>query len=192
MRHLGKLTDWNDAKGYGFVEPNGGGDRAFVHVKSFERGSKRPANGDLISYVLQRDARDRFNATGVRFATAQRRVESSKPVAIPRKTIAAVFAIALGTAWWLGKIHAFVPGIYAFLSVFAFAAYARDKAAARDDTWRTPENALHAIALFGGWPGALIAQDVLRHKSSKSDFQWMFWFTVIVNCAVMLWLMRRQ
>ena len=192
MRYLGKLTDWNDAKGYGFVEPNGGGDRAFVHVKAFERTSKRPTNGDLISYVLQRDARDRFNATSVRFATAQKRGESSKPWAFPRKTLAVLFAIALGVAWWLGKIPATVPGVYALLSIFAFAAYARDKAAARDNTWRTPENTLHMIALFGGWPGALVAQDVLRHKSSKSAFQWTFWLTVIVNCAVMLWLMRRE
>jgi len=192
VRYLGKLADWNDAKGYGFVEPNGGGDRAFVHVKAFERTSKRPTNGDLISYELKRDARDRFNATSVRFAAAHRRVESSKPAAIPRKTIAALFAIALGTAWWLGKIPVVVPGVYAFLSLFAFAVYAKDKAAARDDIWRTPESSLHAIAVFGGWPGALVAQDVLRHKSSKSAFQWTFWFTVIVNCAVMLWLLHRQ
>jgi len=192
MRYLGRLTDWNDAKGYGFVEPNGGGVRAFVHVKAFDRVSRRPENGDLISYALHRDSRDRFNATSVRFANTQRRVEASKPFALPRKSIAFVFACLLAAAWWAEKIPAFVPGIYAFLSLLAFAAYARDKAAARDNTWRTPENSLHAIAIFGGWPGALVAQDVLRHKSSKPAFQWMFWFTVLVNCAVMLWLLRRQ
>ena len=37
MRYLGRVTDWNDTKGFGFVMPNGGGDRAFVHVKAFER-----------------------------------------------------------------------------------------------------------------------------------------------------------
>ncbi|MCB1578653.1 MAG: cold shock domain-containing protein, partial [Xanthomonadales bacterium] len=50
MRFVGRIAEWNDEKGYGFVEPNGGGERAFVHVKAFERRVRRPADGDLISY----------------------------------------------------------------------------------------------------------------------------------------------
>ncbi|MCB1577615.1 MAG: cold shock domain-containing protein, partial [Xanthomonadales bacterium] len=50
MRFVGRIAEWNDEKGYGFVEPNGGGERAFVHVKAFERRNRRPADGDLISY----------------------------------------------------------------------------------------------------------------------------------------------
>lgn len=34
MKLQGQVVNWNDDKGFGFVEPNGGGDRAFVH-KSF-------------------------------------------------------------------------------------------------------------------------------------------------------------
>lgn len=194
MRYVGKLIEWNDAKGYGFVEPNGGGDRAFVHVKAFERAQKRPANGDLISYAVQRDSRNRFNATAVRFATttSQPRVESSTPASIPRKTIAALGALALVAAWWAGMLPAYMLGYFGFINLFAYALYAADKSAARGNTWRTPENKLHMIALMGGWPGALVAQDVLRHKSTKSSFQWTFWFTVLANCAVMLWLLRRQ
>ena len=59
MRYVGRITGWNDAKGFGFVAPNGGGDRAFVHVKAFERHGRRPVDGDLISYVLQPNARGR-------------------------------------------------------------------------------------------------------------------------------------
>jgi cold shock CspA family protein len=32
VRFKGKITDWNDEKGYGFVTPNGGGPRVFVHI----------------------------------------------------------------------------------------------------------------------------------------------------------------
>ncbi|WP_368045345.1 cold shock domain-containing protein [Gilvimarinus gilvus] len=49
MRNQGKVTNWNDKKGYGFVKPCGGGDQAFVHIKSFERGARRPLDGDLRS-----------------------------------------------------------------------------------------------------------------------------------------------
>jgi uncharacterized membrane protein YsdA (DUF1294 family) len=48
---------------------------------------------------------------------------------------------------------------------------------------------LHLIALAGGWPGALLAQKVLRHKSSKQSFQVVFWVTVLLNCAALSWLL---
>ena len=48
MRHQGKITHWQDDKGFGFVEPDGGGERAFVHIKAFAVRSGRPAEGDLI------------------------------------------------------------------------------------------------------------------------------------------------
>ncbi|PKO61660.1 MAG: DUF1294 domain-containing protein, partial [Betaproteobacteria bacterium HGW-Betaproteobacteria-17] len=53
--------------------------------------------------------------------------------------------------------------------------------------WRTQESTLHLFALAGGWPGALAAQKLLRHKSSKPSFQFVFWVTVILNCCVLAW-----
>ena len=42
--------------------------------------------------------------------------------------------------------------------------------------------------LLGGWPGALIAQQTLRHKSRKASFRAVFWLTVLVNCGLFIWL----
>lgn len=190
MRFLGRLTDWNDAKGFGFVEPNGGGDRAFVHVKAFERLSKRPANGDLISYVLERDARGRCNAGGVRFATTTARVEPTKPSTLPRKSIAMAFGLLLAAGWWLAKIPTFAVGVYAGMSLLAFGMYASDKAAAQNGRWRTKESSLHLVDALGGWPGGLVAQDVFRHKSKKGAFQATFWVTVAINLVGMGWLLH--
>jgi len=64
-----------------------------------------------------------------------------------------------------------------------FIVYAVDKAAAMRNAWRNPENTLHLLALAGGWPGALIAQQTIRHKLSKPSFQAVFWVTVALNCA---------
>lgn len=70
-------------------------------------------------------------------------------------------------------------------SVVTFAVYASDKSAARRGSWRVPESTLHMLAVLGGWPGALAAQQALRHKTRKQPFRTVFWLTVVVNCAVL-------
>lgn len=78
---------------------------------------------------------------------------------------------------------------YSAASVVAFVMYARDKAAATRGGWRTPELSLHLVSLGGGWPGALIARHMFRHKTRKQPFRAIFWGTVIVNLAVLAWLL---
>ena len=68
---------------------------------------------------------------------------------------------------------------YGIVSVVAFLLYWSDKRKARSDAWRTPENVLHAVELAGGWPGALLAQQVFRHKTRKVSF----WFIVLLHQA---------
>ncbi|AZP13512.1 DUF1294 domain-containing protein [Undibacterium parvum] len=75
---------------------------------------------------------------------------------------------------------------YLLLSLLCLVVYAIDKAAAKAGRWRTPENTLHLLALSGGWPGALLAQQWLRHKSSKLAFRIVFWITVVLNIALFL------
>lgn len=86
-----------------------------------------------------------------------------------------------------GRLPLGVPVVYLAASVAAAIAYATDKSAARSGTWRTPERTLHVLALMGGWPGALVAQRVFRHKSRKPSFLFAFWATVTLNCAALLW-----
>ena len=61
--------------------------------------------------------------------------------------------------------------VYALASGAAFVAYAWDKAQARRNGRRVPEGTLHLLALLGGWPGALVAARLFRHKSSKLSFR---------------------
>ena len=70
-----------------------------------------------------------------------------------------------------------------------FIAYAFDKSKAQQGAWRTAESTLHMLALIGGWPGAAIAQQRLRHKSQKRAFRNMFWFTVVINVGALFWLL---
>jgi uncharacterized membrane protein YsdA (DUF1294 family) len=79
--------------------------------------------------------------------------------------------------------------LYLVASLFTFIFYAFDKSAAKNGRWRIPENQLHWLALLGGWPGAFIAQNTLRHKSIKKAFKQVYWVTVIINIAAFCWLL---
>lgn len=187
MRYVGRIADWNDKKGFGFVAPNGGGDRAFVHVTAFERVPGRPSTGQLISYDLARDEKGRFKAAAIRYVPLRPKDESSSRAMRPG--IGVAFLVLLSLGWLSSKVPSAVLLVYIGASVLSIFLYAADKSAARNNRWRTPENTLHIVALLGGWPGALVSHDVFRHKSRKEAFQFVFWGTVVLNCGALLWLL---
>lgn len=90
-----------------------------------------------------------------------------------------------------GRLPALLALWYAAASVVAMIVYRRDKSAAQRGQQRTPETTLDIIALLGGWPGALLAQALFRHKSSKTAFQLRFWIIVVVNVALLFFALRQ-
>jgi cold shock CspA family protein len=54
MRFDGKLTSWNDERGFGFIAPAHGGRELFVHVSAFPRDGTRPTVGEVLTYELGR------------------------------------------------------------------------------------------------------------------------------------------
>ena len=123
------------------------------------------------------------NSRGAR-ARARR---SSRSGLLTGFIVATVFLVVVGVLTVLGRIPLQVPIIYTLMSLVTFIAYAYDKSSARNRRWRTQESTLHFMSLLGGWPGALIAQRLFRHKSAKMEFLVIFWLSVLVNCAALGW-----
>ena len=79
----------------------------------------------------------------------------------------------------------YLPIYVSLISCITFVYYTWDKRKAVQSNHkkvsRIPERHLHLLALFGGWPGALIAQQSLRHKSQKRVFIAVLWVCIVVN-----------
>lgn len=104
--------------------------------------------------------------------------------------LAVVFLVVVSTLALLGYLPLFLLAVYVLMSLLTLGFYFFDKNAARAGGWRTPESTLHLLAVLCGWPGAMFAQQRLRHKTQKQSFRVIFWLTVVVNCTglvVYLW-----
>ena len=188
MRYQGKISNWKDEKGFGFITPNSGGGQVFVHISSFANRRKRPEGNEIVSYELKTDAKGRAQAESVAFVGERLPSTSSFGKANVVLVLAVGFLVFVAGAVFVHKLPIAVLGLYLIASVIAYIAYSLDKSAARNDRRRIAENTLHLFAVLGGWPGALAAQRLLHHKSRKPSFQIVFWLTVILNCAVLGWL----
>jgi uncharacterized membrane protein YsdA (DUF1294 family)/cold shock CspA family protein len=186
MRFEGTLKTWNDDRGFGFIEPAQGGQEIFVHIKAFGRRAGRPQVQQLLSFEIEPGPQGRKRAKNVelvrRVATRRKlRHESPAPWGIASLFALPGFAVLFVGVAIVWKPPLVLAAAYMAASLLAFLAYALDKSAARRGAWRTSEGTLHMLAVVGGWPGALLAQQLLRHKSTKAEFRAVFWFTVVLN-----------
>ena len=186
MRIEGRLTRWNDDKGFGFITPTTGGQDVFTHIKAFPSRGARPVLSELVSFEIELDARGRKRATKVKRIKVARPAIKARGNPAAQWGTASLFAIpafvllyAVISALW--RVPGYFALIYLGASLLCFLAYWWDKSAANSGGRRTPEATLHLLGVACGWPGALLAQQFLRHKSVKAEFRATFWGTVLVN-----------
>ena len=114
MRYQGRLTNWNDSKGYGFVTPNGGGDKAFVHIKAFST-NRRPVEGDLITYEIAKDPQNRLQAMSIRYPGDRKPAQKRKTPRYAGVIFVTLFSCVVVALTILGRTPVLVPLIYGHL-----------------------------------------------------------------------------
>jgi len=192
MRFEGTIIYWNDERGFGFIEPAEGGQHVFVHVKAFASLSGRPQFNQQVSFEVARGPQGKTRATCVMPTQAVRSQPLSGMLSTPAEPglatllVIPIFMVGYAVVDVLWSPHRGIAAVYGGASVLTFINYALDKYAARRGAWRTPESKLHMLALGCGWPGALFAQQILRHKSSKRKFRSVFWGTVALNVVALV------
>ncbi|KRF08892.1 hypothetical protein ASH00_04215 [Arthrobacter sp. Soil782] len=190
-RVSGTLTSWNDDRGFGFISRTDTSQKTFVHISAFPPRAHRPQLGEAITFEVGLSPDGKQRATRVQPVVHAPALPSSMRrtpgAGIRRRSgtltylpiLGFVIAYLLVNAIW--PIPLWVPALYLLASCLCFLLYAADKAAAVSGGWRTSEKALILAGTVGGWPGGIVAQQVLRHKTRKARFRFAFWNSVVVN-----------
>ena len=189
MRLKGKLIKWNDEKAFGFITPNGDGNHVFIHKSAFSNRQRKPQVNDTITFSIAKDNQGRYCADEATFSGEKLKKKQAKTVNKFSIYLSVIFLGLIVAALVIGYMPINLVLLYLGGSTITFILYAYDKSEAKRGAWRTPESTLHLFSIAGGWPGAAIAQQILRHKSQKKEFRFVFWITVIANFAALFWLM---
>lgn len=177
----GEIVDWKADRGFGFIRPRGDGPDVFLHIRQVRPPGYEPQVGDKVSFFLIRDDSGRPRAAGATISgVAPTKREWAFSLAL---------VVAIGFLWVIYGMREYRPAFYGYLgmSAVAFAAYGIDKLRAISGAWRTPEATLHTLGLLGGWPGAIPAQLLFRHKTAKASFQTTFWLIAIAHIGFWIW-----
>lgn len=186
-RQQGRVSHWNDKKGFGYITDSISGQRLFFHISDLTSQGARPRKGARVTFCSQHKQSEKLRAVNVQFShhlrVRQALATGSKPY--PVGLLITLFLTVLASLYLTRVLSLVMTGAYIVMSIITFTAYAIDKRAAQRHQWRIKERNLHILSLAGGWPGALLARYHLRHKSCKQPFGIIFWGTLVVNTGLM-------
>ncbi len=200
MRDQGRLVEWHDEKGYGFIQPNDTNKaRVFLHIKEFSRPGPRPIVGCALDYQVALDGQGRYRATQVVYLKASQtqknvvnnvKVFKTKDIQVksPMVIVIVIYIVVLGVLAAIGRLPALLPIFLILMNVVCYWFYSQDKEAAQLGNRRVPEQTLHVLSFLGGWPAAWLAQQRLRHKTQKASFLRIYRLTIIFHVLLLLWL----
>lgn len=109
----GKVCQWRDEKGFGFIQPENGSEKLFFHISSVKTTARRPEVGDNVLYDQTRDSQNRLrakavviegvtNASGMSAKSQHSKIEPPRKNAIDYVSILVVLGsiVALGFSFY--------------------------------------------------------------------------------------------
>lgn len=186
MRYQGTITTWKDEEGYGFITPRGGGPQVFMHMNALAKAGNRPSGNEQVTYEIGAGKDGRPRAERVEYVGSRPGRLQLTWMRSPSVCAAITFFVAIALFAGNTSVPLGVPVYYLGMSMIAWLMYGFDKRQAESRGWRISENSLHLIALLGGWPGALVAQQQFRHKNRKRSFLMFFWVLAALNVAALV------
>jgi uncharacterized membrane protein YsdA (DUF1294 family)/cold shock CspA family protein len=190
----GTLVAWKDDRGFGFIQQKSGDKDIFIHIKAFQHVNFKPRIGDIVFYQTEIDASGRMRACDA-YIKGHKIVKRSSNKGKEKQregeigySLTAIICLPFVFSVFLGFDQKILLPlfIYSGMSLLSYLAYFLDKEKAKNKHWRIPEPFLLLLDLFGGWPGGLAAQQIIRHKNKKILFQVFFWLIVLVHFV--LWM----
>ena len=141
----GRIAVWNDDRGFGFINPDAGGDRLFFHISGMVRGASRPSVGDSVTYEMSTASNGKARAVNVRPAG----LGAVSGVLMSKRVLLSTAALLPFPVLWrlveTGKLPASSLWFFAGMSALTFVLYGLDKWAAQRKAQRTAENKLHFL-----------------------------------------------
>ena len=156
MRFNGTIKSWNDERGFGFIQPAQGGPNVFVHIKAFNAFPGRPQVNQRVSFQVGLGQQGKRRAVDVELIGVKRAarapIRRNRTTALRGKAsllLIPLFSVVLLMGCLKGDSPSWLPLVYLGVSLATILAYAIDKSAAQRGEWRTPEQSLHLLAIFG-------------------------------------------
>lgn len=188
-RSRGRLVNWNDDRGFGFISPSEGGPDVFVHASAFVKEGRHIEIGHEYEFDIETGKDGRPKAKRIVTVVAEKRRLSLLSTILdrgPRFLVIPAFLFIVVAIATVKPVPASWLIVYGVASVACFVGYGLDKRAAHRKEWRVSETILLMVGLVGGWPGAIIGQEVFRHKTQKVAFRTLFWMSVAINMAAFI------
>ena len=195
----GRITQWNEEKGYGFIQNSQDEQSIFFHISAYHYRRHRPKVGELVSFYCE-PASPGAKPKAARVVRTEDELSlllddglcDKRSIKLTSSKLPLYGVVALVYFVGVGFLSIKLMLIAALLSVVAFFVYRYDKNIAianRNHTGsgyqsRISEDTLHFLGLAGGWPGALMARAYFNHKTTKMSFVRIFWVMVAVNLII--------
>lgn len=185
----GEIVQFDPAKGFGFVKVAGQKDDIFIHQSDVDNGV-RLQTGMRVEFDVRTTPKGpraaNIKASGVAAPTQPARRSSANPYMLYTIVAVAIVAVIGGALFLLFGWYWLLDYLIA-INIAAFVLYGYDKNAAQNSRLRVPERVLHGVELFGGTPGAFIAQRVFHHKTRKVSYRIVFWLIFAIQAAAVIW-----